>query len=152
MTKILFVCLGNICRSPMAEFMFKDLINKNNLQDKFIVDSAATSYEEEGNSLYPYARDILNKYNIPIGSHKAHRMQKSDYDKYDLIIGMEESNIQNILRIITNDPENKVHRLLDFTNNPRDIADPWYTGNFEVAYRDIKEGLEALLNHLRKES
>ena len=149
MTKILFVCLGNICRSPMPEFMFKDMINKNNLQDKFSASSAATSYEEEGNPLYGYARDILQKYNIPIGPHKAHRMQKSDYDKYDLIIGMEESNVHNIMRIIGEDPLNKVHRLLDFSSNPRDIADPWYTGNFEVAYRDIKEGLEALLNHFK---
>ena len=148
MIKILFVCLGNICRSPMAEFMFKDLINKNNLQRKFTADSAATSYEEEGNSLYPPARDILNKYNVPIGSHKAHRMQKSDYDKYDLIIGMDEGNIYNIMRIVGEDHKAKVHRLLDYSDNPRDIADPWYTGNFEVTYGDIKEGVEALLKSL----
>ena len=146
MIKILFVCLGNICRSPMAEFMFKDLISKNGLQGKFIVDSAATSYEEEGNSLYPPARDILYKYHIPIGNHKAHRIQKSDYDKYDLIIGMDDGNIFNILRIIGEDPKGKVHKLLDYSNNPHDIADPWYTGNFEIAYQDIKEGVEALFN------
>ena len=149
MIKILFVCHGNICRSAMAKYMFIDLIKKQNLQNKFVVDSAAVSYEEEGNGLYPPAKEILQKYNIHFDNHKAHRMQKSDYDRFDFIIGMDESNIYNIMRIIGEDPSNKVHRLLEFSANPRDIADPWYTGNFEVAFRDIKEGLEALLNHLK---
>ena len=148
MIRILFVCLGNICRSPMAEMMFKDLINKNNLKDKFHVESMATSYEEEGNGLHYGAIEILKRHEIFIENHKAHRMQKADYDKFDYIIGMEDSNIFNIRRIIGEDPMHKVYRLLDFTNNPRDIADPWYTGNFVKTYEDLDEGLNAFLKYL----
>ena len=151
MIKILFVCLGNICRSPMAEMMFKDMVRKNNMQNKFHIESMATSYEEEGNGLHYGAIDILKRHNIPIESHKAHRMQKSDYDKFDYIIGMEDSNIFNIMRIIGEDPSHKVHRLLDFSNNPRDIADPWYTGNFVKTYEDLVEGLNAFWNFLKKQ-
>ena len=145
MTKILFICHGNICRSPMAEYMFKDMVLKNNLQSKYMIDSAAVSYEEEGNSIYPPAKEILKRHNIPFGNHRAHRMQKSDYNKYDIIICMDESNIYNIMRIISEDPLNKVHRLLEYTSDNRDISDPWYTGDFERAYQDINEGLKALL-------
>ncbi len=145
MTKILFVCHGNICRSPMAEYMFKDMVVKNNLQAKYIVDSAAVSYEEEGNPIYPPAKEILERHGIPFGNHKAHRIQKQDYNKYDIIICMDESNIYNIMRILGDDPLNKVHRLLDFTSHPRDISDPWYTGDFEKAYQDIYEGLSSLI-------
>lgn len=148
MKRILFICHGNICRSPMAEYMFKDMIAKENLQSKYLVDSAAVSYEEEGNSLYPPAKEILTRHGIPFGNHKAHRIQKSDYDKYDLIICMDESNIYNTMRIIGNDSQKKVHKLLDFTSNPRDISDPWYTGDFERAYQDIYEGLKALLEKI----
>ena len=149
MVRILFVCLGNICRSPMAEMIFKDMVEKNNMQKQFHIDSAATSYEEEGNSIHYGARDILNKYNIKILPHKARRIQKEDYAKYDYIIVMEQSNVNNILRIVGEDKENKIHRLLEFSNVPRDIADPWYTGNFEVAYKDIKEGLDGFLEYLK---
>ena len=148
MTNILFICLGNICRSPMAEMMFKDLVKKNNMQDKFHIESRATSYEEEGNGLHRGAIDILNKHNIPIENHKAQRLQKSDYDKFDYIIGMDENNVYSIIRIIGEDPENKVYRLLDFSNNPRDIADPWYTGNFVETYEDLEEGINALFEKL----
>ena len=145
MIRILFVCHGNICRSPMAEFILKDMVSKKRFQDDFLIDSAAVSYEEEGNSIYPPAKRTLEAHRIPIGCHKAHRIEKDDYDKYDLIIGMDESNIQNIYRIIGSDPDKKVHKLLDFTNNPRDISDPWYTRDFECAYKEIYEGVENLL-------
>ena len=149
MIKILFVCHGNICRSAMAKFMFKDIIAKNGLGTKFIVDSVAVSYEEEGNDMYPPAKDVLKKHGVSFEHHTAHRMQKSDYNKFDYIICMDESNLNNIMRIIGQDPLNKVRRLLDFSSNPRDIDDPWYTGNFEKAYQDITEGLECMLNVLK---
>ena len=148
MIRVLFVCHGNICRSAMAKFMFIDLIAKQGLQNEFIVDSAAVSYEEEGNDIYPPAKEILKRHDIPFTHHRAHRMQKSDYDKYDYIIVMDESNINYIMGIIGEDPSNKVCKLLDFSPNPRDISDPWYTGNFERAYQDIKEGLECFLRHV----
>jgi len=148
MIKVLFVCLGNICRSPMAEMIFKDLVKKHSMQNKFHIESCATSYEEEGNGLHYGAIDILNRHNIHIDPHKAHRLQKSDYDKFDYLIGMEESNIYNIMRIIGEDPKHKVYRLLDFSNNPRDIADPWYTGNFVKTYDDLQEGLNAFLTSI----
>ncbi len=150
MIRILFVCLGNICRSPMAEMMFKDLVKKNNLQNEFHIESMATSYEEEGNGLHYGAVDILKRHGITIENHRAHRMQKADYDKFDYIIGMEDSNIFNIMRIIGEDPLKKVHRLLDFSNHPRDIADPWYTGNFVKTYEDLEEGLNVFLDYLIK--
>ena len=146
MIKVLFVCHGNICRSAMAKFIFKDMVLQKGLSNKFSIDSAAVSYEEEGNDMYPPAKDVLKKHGISFEHHKAHRMQKSDYNKFDYIICMDESNVYNIMRIIGSDSLHKVYRLLDFSSNPRDIDDPWYTGNFEKAYQDITEGLECFLN------
>ena len=137
MIKIMFVCLGNICRSPMAEFVLKDMVNKKGLSNEFYIKSSATSYEEIGNDIYCGARDKLIQKNIPFTKRKATRLTPEDYNKYDFIIGMEESNIRDIKRIVGEDKENKIYKLLDFSNNPRDIADPWYTGNFEVTYNDI---------------
>lgn len=150
MKKILFVCLGNICRSPMAEFVFKDLVKKNGMADEFIIDSAATSYEEAGNGIHHGTRRQLDKEHIEYDDHRSRRITQKDYDYYDYIIGMEASNIRDIIRIVGNDNENKVCRLLDFSNNPRDIADPWYTGNFEITYHDVVEGCDALLKFLQK--
>ena len=130
MIKIMFVCLGNICRSPMAEFVLKDMVSKKGLSNEFYIKSSATSYEEIGNDIYCGARDKLIQKNIPFTKRKATRLTPEDYNKYDFIIGMEESNIRDIKRIVGEDKENKIYKLLDFSNNPRDIADPWYTGNF----------------------
>ena len=150
MIRICFVCLGNICRSPMAEFIMKDLINKNNLSNKFIITSRATSYEEIGNGIYPKAKDKLNEKNISFDNTKTSiRLEKEDLDRYDYIIGMEERNIINI-EIILGKKDKKIIRLLDYSNNPRDIAAPWYTNNFEQTYNDILEGCNFFLDFLIK--
>ena len=148
MTKILFVCHGNICRSPMAEFIFKDLAEKNGLADRFYIASAATSREELGNPVYPPARAMLASKGISCSGKTAVQMTARDYELYDHIIGMEEVNVRNILRSIPGDHEGKVCRLLDFSDHPRDIADPWYTGDFQTTYDDILEGCLALLKYI----
>lgn len=154
MIKILFVCLGNICRSPMAEYVFKNIVKEKGLEDNFYIDSAATSSEEEGNGIHYGTRRKLEEQNIPYGNHHSRKITKSDYEKYDYIIGMEDSNITNIKRIVGKDKEEKIYKLLDFADSEnkkntisRDIADPWYTGNFDKTYEDILEGCEALLNY-----
>ena len=149
-TKILFVCHGNICRSPMAEFLFKNMLNENNLLDKYYVESAATSYEEIGNSIHYKTKEILDRFNIDYTGKTARRMNIDDYKKYDYIIGMDDNNIYNIKRIIDKDIDNKVYKLLDFSSNSRDISDPWYTNDFNKCYDDIMNGLECLLNYLEK--
>lgn len=149
MVKVLFVCLGNICRSPMAEYVFKNMVEKDDSNINFLVDSAATSSEEIGNQMHYGTRRKLEEKGIPYGNHRARKITKKDYEKYDYIIGMEESNVRNILRIVGEDPEHKVYRLLDFSDRPRDIADPWYTGNFDKTYEDIEEGCMLLLEYLK---
>ncbi len=150
MIKICFVCLGNICRSPMAEFIMKDLIKKNNLENKIFIESRATSYEEIGNGIYPPAKKKLAEENICYDNNKVSiRLEKEDLKKYDYIIGMETRNIINIEKILGTS-DKKIKRLLDYSNNPRDIADPWYTGNFNKTYDDILEGCNFLIDFLTK--
>ncbi|MCI8639636.1 MAG: low molecular weight phosphotyrosine protein phosphatase [Coprococcus sp.] len=153
MIKILFICHGNICRSPMAEFIFKDMTARQGLADQFIVDSAATSSEEIwngiGNPVYPPAREELAKHGISCKGKRAVQLQKSDYDKYDYLIGMDTMNIRNIERMTGHKGE-KIHLLLEFAGRYDSVADPWYTGNFVRTYSDVKEGCGALLEHLMK--
>lgn len=148
MTKVLMVCHGNICRSPMAEFILIHMLKKAGLEGDCLVDSMATSYEEIGNPVHHGTRQVLKEHNIKCLEHRAARMRREDYGRYDLILGMDTNNIRNIMRIIGDDPDNKVHLLLDYSDNPRDIADPWYTGDFDTTYADITEGCEALIKHL----
>ena len=148
MIKILFVCHGNICRSTMAEYMMKDLVKNRGMESEFYIDSAATSREEIGNPVHYGTRQKLREVGIPCGDHRARQMTKEDYEKFDYLIGMDSANIRNMHRILGADPEGKVHKLLEFTERVRDIADPWYTGNFDVTFEDIKEGLEGLFLHL----
>lgn len=148
MIKVMFVCLGNICRSPMAEFVLKDIVKKQGLGKNFYIKSSATSNEEIGNDIHYGTRNKLIQKGIPFKKRKATRLMPEDYNKYDYIIGMEESNIRNIKRIVGNDIEHKIYRLLDYSDNPRDIADPWYTGNFEITYNDIVEGCNAFIKYL----
>ncbi len=149
MKKILFVCHGNICRSPMAEFVMKDMVEKAGLQDEFYIESAATSTEEIGNEVYPPAKRKLAEHNISCKGKTARQMKQADYNRFDLLIGMDEWNIRNMTRICGGDPEGKIRKLLDYTNRKGDVADPWYTGNFEATWQDVTEGCECLLKLLR---
>ena len=144
--KILFVCHGNICRSPMAEFVMKRLVRERGIERDFIIESAATSREELGNPVYPPARRMLARHGISCSGKTAVQMTKSDYDKYDHIVAMDSMNVRNIMRIIGSDTKSKVSMLLDFTDHPRSVADPWYTGDFDSTYSDVTEGCQALLN------
>lgn len=148
MTKILFICLGNICRSTMAEYVMKDLVQKAGVKEQFYIDSAGTSDEEHGNGVHTGTRKKLAQEGIHCGNHRARQMKKSDYDDYDYLIGMENSNMRNMMRICGGDDEHKMYRLLDFSNRHDDIADPWFTGNFEDTYRDVDEGCRAFLKYL----
>ncbi len=152
MISILFVCHGNICRSPMAEFVFKDMLVKRGISDRFFVASAATSTEEiwngVGNPVYPPAKAELARHGISCEGKRAVLFKKSDYEKYDYLIGMDDANIRNMMRTAGGDPEHKIHKLLEYAGSNRAIADPWYTGNFDVTYADVVEGCTALLEQL----
>ena len=148
MIKILFVCHGNICRSPMAEFVMKDLVNKKGMADQFEIASAATSTEEIGNPVYPPAKRKLKEHGISCEGKTARQMTKADYTYYDYIIAMDRFNLRNMTRFVGNDPDNKVSLLMDFTSHPKDVADPWYTGDFDTTWNDVYEGCVGILNRL----
>ena len=148
MKRILFVCHGNICRSPMAEFVMKDLVRKAGREADFYIESAATSTEEIGNEVYPPAKRKLAEHGIGCKGKTARQMTRRDYDRFDLLIGMDSANIRNMYRICGGDPEQKIHELLDFTDRIGDVADPWYTGDFEATWRDVLEGCQCLLEQL----
>ena len=148
MIKILFVCHGNICRSPMAEFVMKDLAGRAGLSDRIRVASAATSREELGNPVYPPARRKLLEHGIQSDGKTARQMLKSDYEAFDLLIGMDQANLRNMKRICGGDPEGKMRLLMEYTDRPGEVADPWYTGDFDATWRDVLEGCRGLLEHI----
>ena len=148
MKKILFVCHGNICRSPMAEFVMKDLVKKAGLASQFHIESAATSREEIGNPVYPPARRKLAEHGISCDGHAARQLTNQDYDKYDLLIGMDSANLRNMHRICGGDFAGKLRLLMDYTDHPGDVTDPWYTEDFESTWRDVLEGCQGLLKGL----
>lgn len=155
MKKIMFVCHGNICRSPMAEFIFRKMVTEAKCAESFYVSSSATSTEEIwgdlGNPVYPPAKAELLKHGITCEGKRAVQLKKSDYDKYDLFVAMDSMNVRNIMRIFGKDEKGKVCKLMDFTDRGGDVADPWYTRSFDVTYNDVYDGCEGLLNYLNKE-
>ncbi len=164
MTKILFVCHGNICRSTMAEYVMRHMVAERGLEGLVTCDSAATSTEELGNPVHPGIQRVLAKHGVPCGNHRARQMTRADYDRYDLIVGMDANNWGNMVRLLAGsgwgwgdpsadevkraDPAGKLHLLLDWSDHPRDIADPWYTHDFETTYADVDEGCRTLLDAL----
>lgn len=150
MIRILFVCHGNICRSPMAQYVFAQQAAKRGIVCE--INSAATSREEIGNPIYPPARRKLSQMGVSFGDHRAVQMTRADYDKYDFLLGMDKENVRNMKIISGGDPAGKISRLLDYGTSPRDIADPWYTGDFDTTYTDLEEGCAALLDWLEKEA
>lgn len=148
MTKILFVCHGNICRSPMAEYVLKEMVRKAGLETQFHIESAATSTEEIGNPVYPPARRELAKHGIGCAGHAARQLRNEDYEEYDFLIGMDRANIRSMYRICGGDCSEKMHLLMDFTDRPGDVADPWYTGDFATTWRDVEEGCCGLLKEI----
>lgn len=148
MTRVLFVCHGNICRSPMAEFVMKDVVEQAGLSKEIRVASAATTTEEIGNPVYPPARRKLAEHGINCEGKTARQMCWPDYERYDLIIGMDQENLYDMRRICQGDPEGKIHLLMDFTDRPGDVADPWYTRDFEATWRDVEDGCRGLLMYL----
>ena len=149
--KVLFICHGNICRSTMAESVFTDLVNKKGLSDIFYINSAATSREEIGNGVHYGTVNQLRKVGIPVIPHRAVQMTKADYDCYDYLIGMDTANIRNMHRIVGSDPEGKIYKLLSFSGSSRDVADPWYTGDFATTYDDVLAGCKGLLEQIMRE-
>ena len=149
MTRILFICHGNICRSPMAEFVMKDLVKKAGLEGQFHIESAATSTEEIGNPVYPPVKRKLAEHGIDCTGKTARQLKNSDYDQYDLLIGMDRANLRNMHRICGGHFAGKLRLLMDYTDHPGDVADPWYTGDFETTWQDVLTGCQGLLKYLR---
>ncbi len=148
MIKILFICHGNVCRSTMAQFVFQDMVNQCGRQSEFHIDSAATSREEIGNGPHYGTVRKLKEERVPVLHHRARQMTRQDYDRYDYLIGMDSANIRNMNRISGGDSEGRIYKLLEFAGEERDIADPWYTGNFDRTYEDVTKGCRALLKKL----
>lgn len=144
-TRVLFVCHGNICRSPMAEFVMKHLVAEAGVADQFHIESAATSAEEIGNPVYPPAREKLAEHGISCQGKRARRVTADDYDAFDYIVAMDANNLRNLRRFVGSDPQGRVALLMDYTDTPRDVADPWYTGDFEATWRDVNQGCRGLL-------
>lgn len=150
MTRICFVCHGNICRSVAAQYIFQDMVNRSGRSGDFMIDSAATSTEELGNPIYPPMREALLDRQIPLGTHTARQLRKADYDRYDLFIGMDEENMYYMKRILGSDPENRIHSLMEFAGRPDEaIADPWYTRDFLACADQIEEGCRGLLQQVK---
>ena len=150
MIKILFVCHGNICRSPMAEFVMKDLVRKAGLEDRFLIASKAARRDELGNDTHYGTKAKLRQMGVPFAKRRATLLDRSDYDAYDYLIGMDEENIRDMLRLFGGDPNGKIYKLLRFADEDRDVADPWYTGNFDETYEDVLKGCTALLRMIGK--
>lgn len=148
MIRVLFVCHGNICRSPMAEFVLKKLVSEAGYADDFLIESAATSAEELGHPVYPPARRKLSEHGIGCAGKTARRMQPTDYGHFDLLIGMDRANMRNMQRICGGDPDKKMHLLMEYADGAHDVADPWYTGDFEQTWQDVLQGCRGLLAHL----
>ena len=152
MKKVLFVCHGNICRSPMAEFIFRDMVEKSGMAEDFYIESCATSTEEiwngVGNPVYPPARRELAKHGISCEGKRARQVTKADYDRFDILLCMDDNNMRNIKWIIPSDPQHKIHKLMKFAGSEANVADPWYTGDFETTYMDILKGCQGLLEYL----
>lgn len=151
MFKILFVCHGNICRSPTAEYVMRDIVKKAGLEKYISVASAATSYKEVGSPVYPMARDLLNKHGIDCSEKRSRQLRYEDYAEYDMLIGMDEMNIKNMTRMCGGDKEGKISLLMDYTSRPGSVADPWFTRDFDAAWKDICEGCEGLLKYLKSQ-
>ena len=153
--RILFVCHGNICRSPMAEFVLKDMVEKRGLSDKFYIESRATHTDEiwagHGSPVYPPAKEILARHGIGCAGKHAQLLERSDYDDYDYIIGMDQENMRYMPRMLGGDPEGKISLLMDYTDRPGSVADPWYTRDFETTYRDVIDGCEGFLSYLKEQ-
>lgn len=148
MIRVCFVCLGNICRSPMAEFIFKNMVQERGLQDCFFISSKGTSSEELGNPMHPKSILELEHHHVPYTNRIASKLEKSDYNAFDYFIGMDTYNISSMMRIFGNDTKHKVFRILDFCDNKKDIADPWYTGNFSLTYQEITLGCQMFLDYI----
>lgn len=150
MKRIMFVCHGNICRSPMAEFVMKDIVKRSGREDEFYITSAATSTEEIGNDIYPPAQAEMKRRGVAFGHHYAVQIKSSDYDKYDLFVIMDDNNARNIRRIFRRDDEHKIHKLLEFAGRSDDVSDPWYTRRFDIAFDDIYSGCVGLFEKISK--
>lgn len=148
MIRIMFVCHGNICRSPMAEFIMKDYVKKMGIEKDYFISSSAISYEEIGNPVYPPVKKILNEIGIDCSNKKSVKLKKEDYQKYDYFIIMDSINERTIKSIFPTDKDNKIRKLLDFTDNPHDVLDPWFTGEFNLAFNEINQGVKGLINYL----